>query len=49
MKVAKYALGNCIGELNFSMGIIFLPKNQKQCIFKALGQNPCISSVLETN
>ena len=27
----------------------FLPKTQKPCIFKAFGQNPCISSVLGTN
>ena len=23
--------------------MIFLPNNKKQCIFKAFGQNPCIS------
>ena len=29
------------------LGIIFF--NKKPCIFKAFGQNPCISSVLRTN
>ena len=29
MKVAKYVLGNCIGELSFSMGIIFFTKKSK--------------------